>query len=151
MSLALALAQKGQARGEVPVGAVLVCADQLVAEAANGREETGDPTAHAEILALRQAAGQLGRWNLSDCVMYVTLEPCPMCMGAILMARIPRLVCGSRNLKLGAGGTVLPLHDFPGLSLRCKVEHGVLQGQCARLMESFFQQRRGSGEVAESG
>ena len=129
----------------------MVLKDQPIAQAGNQREQSCDPTAHAEMLALRAAADRLGRWNLSDCTMYVTLEPCPMCMGAILLARIPRLIYGCHNLKLGAAGTLLGLHDFPGLSLRCRVEQGVLQTECARLLESFFQQRRISGEVAEPG
>ena len=151
MSLALTLARQGQDQGEVPVGAVLVRHDQVLAQAANGRETLVDPTAHAEMQVLRQAAEVAGSWNLSECTLYVTLEPCPMCMGAILLARIPRVVCGCRNRKLGAAGTVLPLHDFPGLSLRCRVEHGVLHSDCARLLEDFFRQRRAPGEVAESG
>ncbi|MBX3169154.1 MAG: tRNA adenosine(34) deaminase TadA [Candidatus Eremiobacteraeota bacterium] len=149
MSLALEVARQDQ--GEVPVGAVVVREEQLLAQAGNQREQSNDPTAHAEVVALREAALRLGRWNLSDCTVYVTLEPCPMCMGAILSARIPRLVYGCHNLKLGAAGSILGLHDFPGLSLRCSVEHGILQDQCARLMESFFQKRRNSGEVAEPG
>ena len=149
MSLALEAARQDQ--DEVPVGAVVVHQDQLIACAGNQREQSHDPTAHAEVVALREAAQRLGRWNLSDCTLYVTLEPCPMCMGAILSARIPRLVYGCHNLKLGAAGSILGLHDFPGLSLRCSVDHGILQDECARLMESFFQKRRNSGEVAEPG
>ncbi len=149
MSLALDVARQDQ--GEVPVGAVIVYKDEVLAQAGNQREQSHDPTAHAEVMALREASQKLGRWNLSDCTLYVTLEPCPMCMGAILSARIPRLVYGCHNLKLGAAGSILALHDFPGLSLRCSVDHGVLQDECARLMESFFQKRRNSGEVAEPG
>ena len=149
MSLALEAARARP--DEVPVGAIVVLNDQEIARAGNEREQSSDPTAHAEMLALRCAATRLQRWNLSDCTIYVTLEPCPMCMGAILLARIPRLVFGCRNLKLGAAGTLLGLHDFPGLSLRCRVEQGVLQTECARLLESFFQQRRLYGEVAEPG
>jgi|EP01012_Entosiphon_sulcatum_P029372 tRNA(adenine34) deaminase len=149
MSLALEAASQDQ--GEVPVGAVIVCNQQLLAQAGNQREQSHDPTAHAEILALREASQRLGRWNLSDCTLYVTLEPCPMCLGAILMARIPRIVYGCHNLKLGAAGSILGLHDFPGLPLRCKVEHGVLEAECAQLIERFFQARRKPGEVAEPG
>ncbi|MBT9583012.1 nucleoside deaminase [bacterium] len=149
MSLALEAARARP--DEVPVGAIVVLDDQEIARAGNEREQSSDPTAHAEMLALRAAAARLQRWNLSDCTIYVTLEPCPMCMGAILLARIPRLVFGCRNLKLGAAGTLLGLHDFPGSSLRCRVEQGVLQTECARLLESFFQQRRLYGEVAEPG
>jgi tRNA(adenine34) deaminase len=149
MSLALEQAQTGNV--EVPVGAVIVHREQAIAKAGNLREYEQDPIAHAEIRALQAAARKLGRWNLSDCILYVTLEPCPMCMGAILMARIPLVVCGCRNLKLGAAGTVLPLHDFPGLPLRCRVEHGVLEEECARLLKDFFHRQRHLGEVAEPG
>ena len=149
MSLALTQAQAGSA--EIPVGAVIVHREQAIAMAGNLREVEQDPTAHAEMRALQQAAQHLGRWNLSDCTLYVTLEPCPMCMGAILMARIPLVICGCRNFKLGAAGTVLPLHDFPGLSLRCHVEHGILEEECARLLKEFFRPQRHLGEVAEPG
>ncbi len=142
MSLALDAASTGRDQGEVPVGAVLVLGETLLAQAGNQRECNLDPTAHAEVVAIRQAAQKLGRWNLSDCTLYVTLEPCPMCMGAILLSRIPRLVCGTRNHKLGSAGSVLPLHDFPGLDLRCQVTHGVLQERCAGLLTQFFQQQR---------
>ena len=123
----------------------------MVGQAGNARERHGDPTAHAEVLALQSAARELGSWNLSRCTLYVTLEPCPMCLGAALLARIGEVVCGCRNHKLGAAGSVLPLHDFPGLSLRCRVRHGVLEEPCARLVTDFFRVERRSGEVAEPG
>ena len=151
MSLALEEAQKALNQGEVPVGAVLVRGDQVLARGHNLREQRHDPTGHAEMQVLQLAGAQAERWNLQESILYVTLEPCPMCMGALLLARVEEVVFGCRNLKLGAAGTIVPLHDFPGLSLRCSVRGGVLEASCARLLEAFFKQRRGIGEVAESG
>lgn len=151
MRLALESARSAFCTEDVPVGALVVRNGVLVSQCANQREAHQDPTAHAEMAALRAASQALKDWNLSNCTLYVTLEPCPMCMGAILLSRIPRVVCGARNLKLGAAGTVLPLHDFPGLSLRCQVEHGVLEESCVQLLQEFFRQQRISGEVAEPG
>ncbi len=151
MSLALEQAQRALSQGEVPVGAVLVRDGQVLAQGYNQRERLQDPTGHAEMQVLQQAGAQESRWNLQGTILYVTLEPCPMCMGALLLARVQEVVYGCPNLKLGAAGTIVPLHDFPGLSLRCSVRGGVLEASCARLLETFFKKRRGSGEVAESG
>lgn len=137
MSLALAQATRAAQLGEVPVGAVLVRDGRILATTHNRREADADPTAHAEILALRQAAGADG-WRLEGTAMYVTLEPCPMCAGALWLARVGRLVYGARDEKAGAAGTLYNVVADPRLNHRLRVESGLMAEESALLLRSFF-------------
>jgi len=128
--------------GEVPVGAVVVCDGAVVGAGANARESRRDPTAHAEMLALRRAAARLGRWRLKGCTLYVTLEPCPMCAGAMVAARIDRLVFGCSDPKAGAIESLYQLAADPRLNHRFAVTGGVCADEAAAMLRSFFQQRR---------
>lgn len=142
MEIALELAREAFRQGEVPVGAVLVRGEEILARSYNCREALQDATAHAEILALREAGARLGSWRLLGTTLYVTLEPCPMCAGALVQARVSRLVFGTRDPKGGAAGT---LYNIPGdsrLNHRLTVKEGVLQEKCAALLQEFFQARR---------
>ena len=142
MRRALLAAEEAAGRGEVPVGAVVARGDEVLAVAANERERTGDPTAHAELLAIREAAKTLGGWRLAGCTLYATLEPCPMCAGAAHAARIDRLVYAAPDPKAGYAGT---LHDTPGaprLNHTFAVERGFLEKEAANLLRSFFKERR---------
>ena len=142
MRLALHEAGEAAAHGDVPVGCVVVRDGEVVGAAHNEREARGDPTAHAEILALRAAGQQLGGWRLLGTVVYCTLEPCPMCAGAIQQARVARLVFGAPDQKVGAAGTVVnPLQD-PRLLHRVEVQGGVLAADALSLLRSFFDDRR---------
>ena len=145
MDLALAEARTAGGEGEVPVGAVLLVDGQVVAAAHNGREQAGDPTAHAEMLVLRQAALDLGGWRLGDATMVVTLEPCPMCAGALVAARVRRLVYGAADPKAGACGTLYNLCVDPRLNHEVDLRAGVRAGECADLLTSFFAARRRDG------
>lgn len=142
MSEALCEAQKAFELGEVPVGAVIAVGPEVVARAHNMRETTHDPTAHAEILAIRQAASEMGTWRLSSVTMYVTLEPCPMCAGALVQARVGRLVYGAYDPKSGAAGTLLDIPRDMRLNHWVEVTGGVLKEECGLLLESFFSARR---------
>ena len=137
MALALAQARLAAAEGEIPVGAVLVRGDQVLAQAHNRREATHDPTGHAEIQCLREGAQALGDWRLRECTLYVTLEPCPMCAGAILNARVSRVYFGARDREMGACGGVMNLfmEDFPHPPA---LVGGVLEEECARVLREFF-------------
>jgi tRNA(adenine34) deaminase len=128
---------------DVPVGAVLVHAGEVVGAGHNERERRQDPTAHAETLALRRAAERLGTWRLLDTTLYVTLEPCAMCAGAIVLARVARVVYGTADPKAGAAGSVLDVLAEPRLNHRPAVEGGVLAAECAALLTAFFASRRG--------
>lgn len=128
--------------GDVPVGAVVAREDQVLARAGNQRERLNDPTAHAEILALREASGSSGSWHLEGCTLYVTLEPCAMCAGAMVLARIDRLVFGSEDPKAGFAGSLGDLVRDPRLNHRIDVESGVLAEECGELLRGFFRQRR---------
>lgn len=150
MREALALAKQAQLAGEVPVGAVVVHEGNIVARARNERETTGDPTAHAEVLALRRAAAALGRRRLKGCTLVVTLEPCPMCAGAILNAHIPRVVWGAADPKTGAAGSLVDLLHMPGC-FQPEVTSGVLSGECAALLTDFFRALRRSRAEAKKG
>lgn len=142
MRRALELARAAEEQGEVPVGAVLVRDGEVLAEGCNGPIASSDPTSHAEIVAIRGAARRLSNYRLPGTTMYVTLEPCPMCAGAVLNARIERLVFGAYDDKSGAAGTVVDLLA-PGLfNHTCRVTGGVLRTDCARLLSAFFQSRR---------
>jgi len=142
MSLAIEQARLAEAHGDVPIGAVIVRGDEPIAAAGNERELRGDPTAHAEILAIRAAAEALGGWRLADTTLYVTLEPCAMCAGAIVLARIPTVVYGTADPKAGAAGSVLDILAEPRLNHRPSVVGGVLQPECAALLLDFFAARR---------
>lgn len=143
MERALALAEAAGQAGEVPVGAIVVsAANQLIAEAANGRERHHDPTAHAEVLALRAAGAVLGNWNLTGCTLYVTLEPCPMCAGAIALSRVSLLVYGAADLKAGAIRSVLNLPDSAASNHRLAVLNGILETPCREQLQRWFAQRR---------
>lgn len=141
MKRALELAAEAAERGEVPVGALVVRGDEMVAEAFNDRETGQDATAHAEIIAIRKACQRLGRWRLEDCELYVTLEPCPMCAGAIVNARIPRVVYGAKDAMGGAFDSVLNLRSYP-LCSKPRVECGVMEEECASVLSSFFEEKR---------
>jgi tRNA(adenine34) deaminase len=143
MSEALAEARIALGTGDVPVGAVVVGPDgAVVGRGRNAREATGDPTAHAEVLALRDAAARLGRWRLDDCALVVTLEPCAMCAGAVVLARVPRLVFGVWDPKAGAAGSVNDLVRDRRLNHRAEVVAGVRADECGALLTEFFSGRR---------
>ena len=129
-------------KGEVPVGAVLVKDGRIIARAHNLRESTKDPTAHAEILAMRRAAKKLGGWRLSGCVLYATMEPCPMCAGAVVNARIERVVFGAYDEKAGCCGTVLDLSGQAKFNHAFKVTGGVWEAQCRAILQDFFRAKR---------
>jgi tRNA(adenine34) deaminase len=126
----------------VPIGAVMVREGEVLAAAGNERERRGDPTAHAELLALREASKQLGGWRIPDSVLYVTLEPCVMCAGAIVLARVPRVVYGAADPKAGAAGSVLDVLGEPRLNHRPRVDAGLLAAESSAMLESFFGARR---------
>jgi tRNA(adenine34) deaminase len=142
MREALRQAQKAGEAGEVPVGAVIVRAGKIIARAHNQVELLKDATAHAEMLALTQAEAGVGDWRLTDCDLYVTKEPCPMCAGALVHTRIRRVVFGCTDPSAGAAGSVLNLLQMPALNHRCDVASGVLQDECAAILQDFFRQRR---------
>jgi tRNA(adenine34) deaminase len=142
MRLALAEAEKAGARGDIPIGAVIVSDGSVIAAAANEREERGDPTAHAEVLALRAAAEATGSWRLQGCTMYVTLEPCPMCAGATVLARLERLVWGAQNADAGAALTLYNIPQDPRLNHHVEITPDVLADECGELLRGFFAQRR---------
>ena len=142
MRLALREAVRASEHDDVPIGAVVVRGGEVIGSGHNERELRADPTAHAEMIALREAARTLGSWRVLESVMYVTLEPCAMCAGAIVLSRLPRLVFGANDPKAGAAGSVLDLLDEPRLNHRPQVESGLLAEECANLLRSFFAPRR---------
>jgi tRNA(adenine34) deaminase len=142
MSLAIDRACEAEGHGDVPIGAVVARDGEPLAAAGNERELRADPTAHAEILAIRAAAEALGGWRLPDTTLYVTLEPCAMCAGAIVLARIPEVVYGAPDPKAGAAGSVLDVLGEPALNHRPTVTAGVLERECAALLTGFFAARR---------
>jgi len=142
MRLALREAQRATEHDDVPIGAVLVHEGEVLATGRNERELRQDPTAHAEALALREAAEKLGSWRVLDSVLYVTLEPCAMCAGAIVLARVPRVVFGAWDPKAGAAGSVLDVLAEPKLNHRPEVSGGLLAEECGALLSSFFAGRR---------
>jgi tRNA(adenine34) deaminase len=142
MALALDEARQAGEAGEVPVGAVVLVDGAAVAQAGNRRERDGDPTAHAEILALRMAAASRGSWRLDGATLVVTLEPCPMCAGALLAARVARVVFGAANTDNGSCGTLYNLCADPRLNHEVEVVHGVEAGAAAALLDDFFADRR---------
>jgi len=142
MRLALREAQRAVEHDDVPVGAVIVRDGEVIGEAHNERELRQDPTAHAEIGALREAAVAVGSWRVLDAVLYVTLEPCAMCAGAIVLSRIPRVVFGAWDPKAGAAGSVLDVLGESALNHRPQVQGGLLEDDCAELLRDFFEFRR---------
>jgi tRNA(adenine34) deaminase len=143
MMRALSLAQAAGELGEVPVAAIVVGPNsEVIAEATNRKEQDSDPTAHAEILALRAAGQQLGSWHLNDCSLYVTLEPCMMCAGALIQARLGQLVYGADDLKAGAVRSVLNLPDSAASNHRLSVLGGILAAPCRQQLQQWFQQKR---------
>ena len=148
MTEAIALAREAMARGEVPIGCVVVndLTGEIVGRGYNRRESDHDPTAHAEILAMREAGRALGHWRLVDCTLVVTLEPCPMCAGAIVNARVPRLVYGCDDPKAGAVRTLFQVCTDTRLNHRVDVTAGVMGDECAELLRSFFREQRALGK-----
>jgi len=143
MALAIEQARRAEEHADVPIGAVIARGGEPLAAAGNERELRADPTAHAEILAIRAAAEALGGWRLPGTTLYVTLEPCAMCAGAIVLARIPAVVYGAADPKAGAAGSVLDVLGEPVLNHRPAVTAGVLESDCAALLTDFFAARRG--------
>ena len=141
MQLALELARQSAEEGEVPVGAVIVKNDEVIGTGRNRREKTGNALAHAELEAIHNACETLGGWQLVDCTLYVTLEPCPMCAGAIINARIPRVVQGASNPKAGSCGSIVNLFSLP-YNHRPQLECGVLEKECQLILKDFFKKLR---------
>lgn len=143
MQQALDEARKALETGEVPVGAAVVCGNEVISLAHNEREATGDPTAHAEVLAIRRAAKKLGRRRLTGCTLYVTLEPCPMCAGAIVMAELDGVYYGAADRTAGCAGSVYAIPEDPAFGRRIACMGGLLEGECQEILDSFFGERRG--------
>ncbi len=150
MEEALRQAAAAERLGEVPVGAVVVCDGRVVGRGLNRNLADNDPTAHAEVVALREAARALGNHRLPECEMYVTIEPCPMCAGALVHARVKRLVYGADDPKAGAVRTVMQVVNHPGLNHRMEVRGGVLAARCAEVVQSFFRHRRTTSSVEDA-
>lgn len=144
MKEALVEAQKAFDLGEVPIGAVMVQNGEVIGRGYNLRNAAKNPLRHAEIDCIHQAAGVVGDWRLEDCTLYVTVEPCPMCAGAIVQARIPRVVFGTRNKKAGCAGSILDILNEPRFNHQVTVSEGVLQEECAEMMRTFFKRFRKS-------
>lgn len=142
MRAALHEAEKAKAIGEVPIGAVIVYQDEIIGKGYNLREINQDPTAHAEVIAIQEATQHLGSWRLNDCLLYVTLEPCPMCAGAIIQSRIATVVYGTADPKAGCAGTLMNLLDEPRFNHQTAVISGVLEEECSTLLTDFFRELR---------
>lgn len=142
MQAAIQEAKKAEEKEEVPIGAVIVKEGEIIARGHNLRELQNDPTAHAEMIAIRQAAARLKSWRLEECSLYVTLEPCPMCAGAIIQARLDRVVYGTTDPKAGCGGTLMNLLQEPRFNHQTEVISGVKQQECRQLLTQFFQRLR---------
>jgi tRNA(adenine34) deaminase len=149
MEEALREARRAEALGEVPVGAVIVCDGTIVARAGNRNLIDNDPTGHAEILALRQAGAAIGNHRLLDCEIFVTIEPCAMCAGALVHARLKRVVYGADDPKAGAAGSVLEVLNHPQLNHRVEITRGILASRCMDLLQAFFRRKR-DGTVQET-
>lgn len=143
---AIEQARLAEENGDVPIGAVIVYQDKVIAKAYNQREQLSDPTAHAEIIALTQAAAYMKSWRLEGCTIYVTLEPCPMCAGALVLARIDRLVYGCEDPKAGACGSLYNIVKDERLNHRLNVTSGVFGADCSKLLQDFFSGRRGKND-----
>jgi len=142
MQLAIEQARIAEDNGDVPIGAVIVLGNRIIGKAYNQREQLADPTAHAEIIALTQAAAEVGSWRLAGCTMYVTLEPCPMCAGALVLARMDRLVYGCEDTKSGACGSLYNIVQDSRLNHRLEIKAGVLEEECKKQLQDFFERRR---------
>ena len=142
MGQALRQARKAEQQNEVPIGAVIVRAEQIIARSWNQVETLKDATAHAEMLAITQAEEAVGDWRLTECDLYVTKEPCPMCAGAIVNARLRRVIFGCPDPKTGAAGGMINLLQMPPLNHRCEITSGVLQAECRDLLQGFFRAKR---------
>jgi len=146
MRMALKEAEQAMAEQEVPIGAIILHDDRVIGAAHNQREQLKDPTAHAEMIAITQAAGVLGSWRLEGCTLIVTLEPCPMCAGAIVLARIPTLVYGASDPKAGAVKTLYQITTDPRLNHTCQVFSDVLAAECGEILSRFFREQRRLGK-----
>jgi tRNA(adenine34) deaminase len=142
MRMALREAERGAEEGEVPCGAVIVLNDRVIGKAHNQTETLNDPTAHAEVLAITQAAAELENWRLTDAVMYITKEPCPMCAGAIVLARIKKVIWALDDPKRGGGRSKFEILDHTDLNHRVEIETGVMEHECKALLQGFFRERR---------
>ena len=142
MKLAIKEAKKARAIGEVPIGCIIVYEDKIIARGYNKRVAKKSVLAHAEILAIKKACKKIGDWRLEGCTMYITLEPCPMCAGAIIQARIPRVVIGSLNPKAGCAGSVLDMMHVDGFNHQVDVTTGVCDEECSKMMKEFFRELR---------
>lgn len=151
MRIAMKEARKGASVGEVPIGAVVVLDGSVIGRGHNLRETLQDPAAHAEMLALREAATKQGRWILEECIVYSTLEPCPMCAAAMVQSRVRHIVFGARDLRWGACGTLYDIARDPRLNHQCKVTGGILAEECAKMLREFFQALRNSGREKGGG
>jgi len=143
MRAAMEEARLAEAKLEVPIGAVVVWQDQIIGRGHNLRETTRDPLAHADLIAIKQASEHLGAWRLLDCRLYVTLEPCPMCAGAIVQARVPQVIYGTTDPKAGCAGTLMNLLQEDRFNHRVDVVSGVLQEECSAMLTQFFRKLRG--------
>ena len=152
MKEALRQAKKAEKLGEVPIGCVIVKDGKIIARGYNRRNTDKNTLAHAELQAIRKASKAVGDWRLEECTMYITLEPCQMCAGAIVQARIPKVVIGSRNPKAGCAGSVLDLLHVPAFNHQVELEEGVLQEECSEMLTSFFRElRKKKKQEAEKG
>ena len=142
MAQALELAEQAGVQGDVPVGALVLRQGEIVGRGYNRREQDSDPCAHAEIVALREAGRALGTWHLEDCELYVTLEPCTMCAGAIVQSRIPEVVIGAKNPKAGCAGSILNLLQMKEFNHQAKLIEGVLEEACSEMLKAFFRELR---------
>lgn len=142
MKQAIAQAKKAQAIGDVPIGCIIVYEDKIIARGYNKRNKLGTTLAHAELLAIKKASKVLGDWRLENCTMYVTLEPCQMCAGAIVQARIPHVVIGTMNPKAGCAGSIINLLQMERFNHQVAITSGILEEECSTLMKDFFQQLR---------
>lgn len=149
MERAIRLARQAALHGEVPIAAIVYRGEEVIAEAANNREREADPTGHAEIVAIREAGRKLGEWRLEGCSMAVTLEPCPMCAGALVNARLTKLVYGATDPKAGACETLYSIPDDARLNHRCEMHGGVMANQCVELLRAFFRERRAAQKRAK--
>jgi len=146
MELAIHEAKKAEAIGEVPIGAIIVYEDKVIATGYNLRETSQTTLSHAELIAIQQANEEIGSWRLEDCTLYVTLEPCPMCAGAIVQSRMKRVIYGAADLKAGCAGTLMNLLEEPRFNHQVDVTKGVLESQCSELLSDFFKKLRAKGK-----
>ena len=151
MKEAIKQAKKAYALGEVPIGCVIVYEDKIIGRGYNRRTIDKNTIAHAEMMAIKKASKKMDDWRLEDCTMYVTLEPCQMCSGAIVQSRMKKVVVGCMNPKAGCAGSVLDLFHQEGLNHRCQVETGILQEECSGMMKDFFRRLREKGKEKKAG